>query len=80
MQSPIPGLHPSKLRDAIYEVQRIPTKIHKGLALDCPFDRIPAKMIRHGFMFASQDGNKFFPMPDLKTIEKDFYKFYRTMN
>ena len=80
MQPPIPGLHPSKLRDAIYEVQRIPTKVNKGLALDCPFDRIPAKMIRHGFMFASQDDFKFFPMPDLKVIEKDFYKFYRTMN
>jgi hypothetical protein len=80
MQAPLPGIHPSKLRDAIYEVQRIPTKAHKGLALDCPFDQIPAQMIRHGFMFASQEDYRFFPMPDIKTIEKDFYKYYKTMN
>jgi hypothetical protein len=80
MQPPIPGMHPSKIRDAIFEVQRIPSKINKGLALDCPLDRIPAGMFRHGFMFASQEENRFFPMPDLQTIEKDFYKFFRTMN
>jgi hypothetical protein len=80
MQPPISGIHPSKLRDAIYEVQRIPAKEHKGLALDCPFDRIPAHMIRHGFMFASQEDYLFFPMPDIATIEKDFYKYYKTMN
>ncbi len=79
MQPPIPGLHPSSLRDAIYEVQRLPAKEHKGLSLDCPFDRIPAPMIRHGFMFASGDENRFFPMPDMATVEKQFYKFYRTM-
>jgi hypothetical protein len=79
MQSPIPGLHPSKIRDAILEVLKIPGKVNKGLAMDCPIDRIPASMIRHGFMFASQEEYKFFPMPDMQTIEKNFYKFYRTM-
>lgn len=80
MQSPISGLHPSKLRDAIYEVQRIPAKAQKGLSLDCPFDRIPARMIRHGFMFASPGEYRFFPMPDMQTVEADFYKYYKTMN
>ncbi len=80
MQPPIPGLHPSRLRDAIQEVRRVPTKTNKGLSLDCPFDRIPAKMYRHGFMFAAQEEHLFFPMPGLKTIEKDFYKFFRTMD
>jgi hypothetical protein len=80
MPSPIPGLHPSKLRDAVYEVQRISTKTQKGLSLDCPFDRIPARMIRHGFMFASREDYRFFPMPDMQTIEKDFYRYYKTMD
>jgi hypothetical protein len=80
MQPPLPGIHPSNLRDAIYEVQRLPDKTQKGLSLDCPFDRIPAHMIRHGFMFASPDDYRFFPMPDMKTIETDFYKYYKTMN
>ena len=80
MQTPIPGLHPSKIRDAILEVKNIPTKVNKGLAMDCPMDRIPWRMIRHGFMFASQDEYKFFPMPELSIIEKNFYKFYKTMD
>jgi hypothetical protein len=80
MPPPIPGLHPSKLRDAIHEVQRISAKVHKGLSLDCPFDRIPARMIRHGFMFAAGDDSRFFPMPDMQTIETDFYKYFKTMN
>jgi hypothetical protein len=80
MPSPIPGLHPSKLRDSIYEVQRVSEKKQKGLSLDCPFDRIPSQMIRHGFMFASEGDCRFFPMPDMKTIETEYYKYYKTMN
>ncbi|MDR2313081.1 MAG: hypothetical protein LBE02_00935 [Spirochaetaceae bacterium] len=79
MQSPIPGIHPSKIRDGIHEVQRIPGKAQKGLSLDCPFDRLPARMIRHGFMFASQAEHIFFPMPAMQVIERDFYKYYKTM-
>jgi len=30
-------------------------------------------------MFASQKGTKFFPMPDLKTIEEKNFKFWKTM-
>ena len=75
----IPGIHPSRLRDAIIEVRNSPKKINKGLSLDCPFDKISYKNLRRGFMFASKDKNKFYPLIPLEEVEKDYYKFWKAM-
>ncbi len=80
MNPPIPGLHPSKLRDAINELKSSPEeKTTKGLSLDSSMDQIPYKRIRHGFMFASQEETKFFPMLSLSEIENTNLKFWRAM-
>jgi hypothetical protein len=79
MQAPFPFLHPSKLRDAIQQMKIKPEKQSKGLALFCPLDQISFKMIRHGFMFASKDKYKFFPMPSLHAIETDHFRFWQDM-
>jgi hypothetical protein len=79
MHPPIPGLHPSKLRDAIVEMRTQKDKPTKGLRLDSSFDTIPYKLIRHGFMFASQEATKFFPMLSREEIERTNYRFWRAM-
>ncbi|MFW5801783.1 MAG: hypothetical protein ACOCVC_07095 [Spirochaeta sp.] len=79
MQPPIPGLHPSKLRDAIFELQGARDKTSKGLALDSSFDKIPYRFIRHGFMFAAGDKYRFFRMPANRDIEESNYKFWKSM-
>lgn len=79
MPPPIPGLHPSKLRDAIFELKVAQDKPSKGLALDSSLDRIPYRFIRHGFMFAAGDKYKFFRMPPNREIEDSNYKFWRSM-
>lgn len=79
MPPPLPSLHPSKLRDAIFELQRETGKFTKGLSLSISFSKKSYRLIRHGFMFASKDQELFFPMPDLGTIEKENYKFFRSM-
>lgn len=79
MNAPITGLHPSKLRDAINELKTHPDKNTKGLNLDSSLDQIPYRRLRHGFMFASQDETKFFPMPTLAEIERTNPRFWRTM-
>jgi len=78
--SPIPGLHPSILRDAVKELSTVDYKNNKGLSLDCRLDSIPFRFIKNGFMFASRDEKKFFPMPSLSEIEKDNFKFWRAMS
>ena len=51
----------------------------KGLSLDCPVDRISYKFLRHGFMFASKDKTKFYPLLSLEDVEKTYYKFWKNM-
>jgi len=80
MQPPIPGLHPSKLRDAIVDLKIKHAKISKGLALDSTFNRIPYRLIRHGFMFTTAEGKRrFFRMPKARQIEEANYKFWKSM-
>jgi hypothetical protein len=79
VQAPFPFLHPSKLRDAILQMRIMPEKKTKGLSLFCPLDQISYKRIRHGFMFASQDKLKFFPMPSMHDIEENNFKFWQGM-
>ncbi|MBK5931052.1 hypothetical protein [Halochromatium salexigens] len=79
MHPPIPGLHPSNLRAAIMELRAEPDKLTKGLRLDSAFETMPYKVIRHGFMFASQETTRFFPMPSSEQIEATNYRFWRAM-
>ncbi len=78
-QAPFPFLHPSKLRDAIHEMQAKPEKTTKGLSLFCPLDQISFKKIRHGFMFSDGAHSKFFEMPSLHDIEVNNFKFWQGM-
>lgn len=79
MHSPIGGLHPGKLRDAILEMRTRPEKLGKGLSLASMFDNISYRTIRHGFMFASQNETKYFPMPSDEEIKEMNPRFWRTM-
>ncbi len=80
MPAPIPGLHPSILRDAVKELNTVEYKNIKGLSLDCRLDRVPYKLVKSGFMLASREDRKFFPMPTLAEIEKTNYKFWRSIS
>lgn len=78
-QSPVHSLHLSTLRDGYYELNRYTDKHTKGLCLDSSLDDISYKLIGRGFMFASQNQSRFFPMPPLREIEERNYKFWRAM-
>jgi hypothetical protein len=77
--SPVRNVHPSTLRDGFYELKKYIDKHNKGIALDSNLDAFSFAIIKHGFMFASQNETRFFPMPTLENIEKMNYKFWRTM-
>ena len=79
MSSPIPDVHPSVLRISIREMRTLNDKHTKGLSLNNPLGKISFRHLRHGFMFASQDANKFYPLPSYAEIEKINYKFWKHM-
>lgn len=80
IQPPLPTVHPSKLRDAILSLREKTEKGTKGISLSSDFEQISMRRIRHGFMFASQNEEKFFPMPSLQDIEANNLRFYRSMD
>jgi hypothetical protein len=79
LASPIPDIHPSVLKKSILELRQFPDKHTKGLSPASPLGKISFKNLRHGFLFASQDKSKFYPMPDAKRIEETNYKFSKFM-
>ncbi len=79
MHSPLPNIHPAKLRDAIYELRMNRNKQTKGLSLDSSINNKSYKYLRHGFMFASQEKSKFFPIPAMQEIEQMNYRFWKAM-
>ena len=79
IQPPVPTLHPASLRNGYLELLQNEGKRTKGLCVDSSLDTISYKLVRHGFMFASQEKDKFFPIPSPSEIEKMNLKFWRSM-
>jgi len=79
MQPPIPDVHPAVLRKAILELRQYKDKHTKGLSFTFSLGKLPFRNLRHGFMFASQTQNKFFPLPSDREIEKQNYRFWKFM-
>ena len=79
MQPPIANLHPAILRDAVHELRTAGYKSNKGLSLRSNLDTVSYKLIRKGFMFASQNDQRFYPIPSLAEIEKRNLKFWRSL-
>jgi hypothetical protein len=79
MEPPLQNLHPARLRDAVLELQSNRSKRSKGLSLDLAFDSKSFRQIRHGFMFSSQEEEKFFHMPSLEEIERSNFRFFKSM-
>jgi hypothetical protein len=74
-----PGVHPERLRAAVRELRTSPGKYVKGIALNCPLDRISYKILRGGFVFASREGIKLYPLLPLDEVERRYYKFWKNM-
>ena len=79
LPSPIPDIHPSVLKKSILELRQVPDKHTKGLSPASPLGKISFKNLRHGFLVASQNKTKFYPMPDARTIEEKNHKFWKYM-
>jgi hypothetical protein len=74
-----PGIHPERLRAGIDELRRSPSKEVKGISLCCPFDRLSYKLLRDGFVFASREGLKYYPLLPLDEVERRHHKFWKNM-
>ena len=79
-QSPLPNMHPHKLRDQILEVRANPNKKVKGISLDSVLGRISFTGLRTGFWIAHHEELVFYPIPTVEELEHDHYEWYRSLN
>ena len=79
LPSPIPNVHPQKLREQILELRGNPHKAVKGISLDSAFDRISFLRLRTGFWIAGDGQTAFYPIPDHATLERDHFEFFRSV-
>lgn len=79
MTTPLEGVHPSKLRDAINDLRRQHRKFTKSITLETSFTKESYRKIRHGFMLMDAKHEKFFPMPTSREIEKNNLHFWKGM-
>ncbi len=76
--SPIPNVHPQKLRDQILEIRGNPGKKIKGISLDSAFGRMPFLSLRSGFWLAAGKELIYWPIPDHDTLEREHYDWLRS--
>ncbi len=79
MESPISCVHPTRLRDAIEELEGEENKQVKSLSLTAPFTSIPFKLIKRGFMFVKEGESIFYPIPSLDEIWDKHPRFWRSL-
>lgn len=77
--SPIPNIHPTKLRDQIMAIKGHPEKRVKGISLDSIFGRVSFTRYRTGFWFASQDELLFYPVPNEEELRTTHYDWFRSL-
>ncbi len=80
MSSPIPNVHPHKLRDQIIELRGNPQKKIKGISLDSALTRISFLRLRTGFWISCRDELVYYPIPDRETLEKDHYDWFKSLS
>lgn len=78
--SPLPNVHPQKLREQILEMKAKPDKRTKGVSMDSAMDRLPFSKLRSGFWISAPGEMLYYPIPDEATLERDHYDFYRSVN
>jgi hypothetical protein len=77
--SPIPNVHPHKLKEQIQELQGKPEKSTKAISLDSVLGRISFLQLRTGFWIAAQEREIFYPIPDRATLESEHPEFFRSI-
>ena len=79
LTSPVPNVHPHKLRDQILEMRANPSKGVKGISLDSVLGRISFLQLRTGFWLAHDEELLFYEIPDRAALEHDHYKWFRSL-
>lgn len=79
-KSPIPNVHPHKLREQIMEVRANPDKRVKGISLDAAFGQMSFTQLRSGFWIAHHKELLFYPIPTIEQLKNEHFEWYKSLN
>lgn len=79
-KSPIPNVHPHKLREQILEVRANPNKKVKGISLDAAFGQMAFTQLRTGFWIAHHEELLFFPIPTEEELKNEHYEWFKSLD
>ena len=79
-KSPIPNVHPHKLREQILEVRGNPNKRIKGISLDAAFGQMAFTQLRTGFWIAHHKELLFYPIPTMEELQDEYYEWYKSLD
>ncbi len=79
-KSPIPNVHPQKLREQILEVRANPDKRLKGISLDAAFGQMAFTQLRTGFWIAHHKELLFYPIPTLEQLKDEHWEWYKSLD
>lgn len=77
--SPIPNVHPHKLRQQILELRARPDKRVKGISLDAALSKISFLRLRTGFWIAGGKELVYYPIPTQAELERDNFEWLRSL-
>ncbi|HZN56778.1 MAG TPA: hypothetical protein VFD71_01795 [Planctomycetota bacterium] len=80
MSSPIPNVHPHKLRDQILELRSNPEKRIKGVSLDSALSHLSFLKLRTGFWISAPNEFLYYPIPDKDTLQKEHPQWYKSLS
>ena len=79
-KSPIPNVHPHKLREQILEVRGNPNKRVKGISLDAAFGQMAFTKLRTGFWIANGNKLLFYPIPSIEDLKEKHWEWYKSLD
>lgn len=79
LSSPIPNVHPHKLREQVVQLKNNPHKGVKGISLDSVFGHISFLRLRTGFWIAGDGELIYWSIPGREVLEAEHYEWLRSL-
>lgn len=78
LPTPVPGVHPQKLSDALQFLKTSKDYATVTLGLSSVFGSVLYRHLKKGFFLSAGDKMNYYPFPSLEELEKNHYSWYRS--
>lgn len=80
LPTPVPGVHPQKLADALQFLKTSEEYRVVTLGLSSVFDKVLYRNLKRGFFLSEGEKLKYYPFPSIDELQKNHYGWYRSVD